>query len=461
MESSNYYNRARYYDQTVGRFSNEDPVRFSGGLNFYAYVRNDPVSFVDPMGLCTQVSPWIQVASWGAPPKPYRTEPAGLYWHRVDWGFLTAQGCYCDWEADATRVKAYYDNIYELQTAKQGSTTKESYTYDLVGNRLSSLGMSPYNYNPSNELTSTPSGSYTYDQNGNTQTAPGGKSYTWDFENRMASATVPGTGTVTFKYDPFGRRIQKSSASGTTNYLYDGMNPLEEVDSNGNLLSRYTQTNSLDEQLSELRASTTSYYETDGLGTVTSLSNPAGTLANTYTYDSFGNLTASSGTLTNPFRYTGREFDSETGIYEYRMRYYDQNIGRFISEDPIRFRGGKDFYLYVSNNPVNLTDALGLCDNDSCKNAAPMFSDSPACNDYGNETYDGVGLKCFCKCAGDSPWSLQVRGCLACEHKKGTNMTVAHARCYAWAGLYQTPGKTIRECLNKCCVGLACKVWGH
>jgi len=59
-----------------------------------------------------------------------------------------------------------------------------------------------------------------------TQTAiplrPSGKSYTWDFENRLTQAVVPGTGTTTFKYDPFGRRIQKSGPLGTTNYLYDG-----------------------------------------------------------------------------------------------------------------------------------------------------------------------------------------------------------------------------------------------
>src|SRR4051794_33048034 len=61
--------------------------------------------------------------------------------------------------------------------------------------------------------------------------------------------------------------------------------------------------------LLELRSGTTSYYQQDGINSVTSLSNPTGALANTYTYDSFGKLTASTGTLTNPFRYTGREFD--------------------------------------------------------------------------------------------------------------------------------------------------------
>jgi hypothetical protein len=71
-----------------------------------------------------------------------------------------------------------------------------------------------------------------------------------------------------------------------------------------------------------LRSATTSYYEADGLGTVTSLSNTAGALAQTYTFDSFGNQTAATGSLTNPFRYTAREFDSESNLYYIRARYF-------------------------------------------------------------------------------------------------------------------------------------------
>jgi len=59
--------------------------------------------------------------------------------------------------------------------------------------------------------------------------------------------------------------------------------------------------------------------------------------------------------------YTGREGDPETGLYYYRARYYDPKVGRFISEDPIRFAGGVNFYSYVTNNPVALADPLGLC----------------------------------------------------------------------------------------------------
>jgi len=258
-----------------------------------------------------------------------------------------------------------YDAIYELLPVTQGGGTTESYSYDAVGNRLSSLGMNPYSYNTSNELTSTPSGGYTYDANGGTLSDPSGKSYSWDFENRLTQAVNPGVGTTTFKYDPLGRRIQKSGPLGTTNYLYDGYNDIEELDNSGNVLARYTQSKSLDEPLAQLRAGTTSFYEQDGLGSVSSLSSGTSSLASTYTYDSFGNLTASTGTVTNPFRYTGREFDSETGIYQYRARYFDPNTGRFTSEDPVRFNGrGPNFYAYVKNSPVGKFDPTGLatCD---------------------------------------------------------------------------------------------------
>src|SRR5207302_8280045 len=82
--------------------------------------------------------------------------------------------------------------------------------------------------------------------------------------------------------------------------------------------------------------------------------------AKPYNYDSYGQPTASTGTVTNPFRYTGREFDSETGIYFYRARYYDPGAGRFASEDPAQFAGGINFYRYVGNSPTRFLDPYGL-----------------------------------------------------------------------------------------------------
>jgi YD repeat-containing protein len=231
-----------------------------------------------------------------------------------------------------------YDPIYQLTQVAHGTTTTESYSYDAVGNRLSSLGMSPYVYNSSNELTSTPAATFTYDGNGNTLTkvdSSGTTTYNWDFENRLASVVLPGTGaTVTLKYDPFGRRIQKAFTQGSTttvaNYLYEGDNSIEELDSSGSELARYVQGVGADEPLADVRGGVLGFYEADGLGSITSLNNSTGVLANTYTFDSFGNLTTSTSSLINPFQYAGRDYDPETGLRYHRARYYDSAVARFI-----------------------------------------------------------------------------------------------------------------------------------
>jgi RHS repeat-associated protein len=196
------------------------------------------------------------------------------------------------------------------------------------------------------------------DANGNTLTDAQGRSFTWDFENRLIQAVNPGVGTTTFKYDPFGRRIQKISPSFTSIFVYDGSNLIETLNASGAEVASYTQTRNVDEPLAELRSSSADYYEADALGSITSLSNGTGTLVNTYTYDSFGNLTASTGTVRNYFQYTAREFDSETNLYFYRARYFDPNSGRFLSEDPAE--DDLNLYAYVQNNPLNFVDPLGL-----------------------------------------------------------------------------------------------------
>jgi len=267
-----------------------------------------------------------------------------------------------DYLASATSNYTY-DKIYELTQVMQGTNTTESYSYDPVGNRLSSLGVSSYTNNTSNELTSDSNASYAYDSDGNTTSktdSTGTTNYSWDFENRLTQVTLPGTsGTVSFKYDPFGRRIEKTTSSTTSIYAYDGYGLIETVNAAGGVVARYAQGQNIDESLAESSAGATSFYEQDGLGSVTSLTNSAGAVAQTYTYDSFGKLANSSGTLTNPFQYTGREFDSEPGLYYYRARYYDQTVGRFISEDPVRFKAGTNFYRYVENNPARFTDPTG------------------------------------------------------------------------------------------------------
>jgi RHS repeat-associated protein len=165
---------------------------------------------------------------------------------------------------------------------------------------------------------------------------------------------------VSFKYDPFGRRIEKVSPTTTSIFAYDGYNLVETLNDSGSQVAHYAQTQNVDELLAMQRGSATDYYEADGLGSTTSLTAANGSVAQNYTYDSFGNTTNSQGSQTNFVRYTGREFDTETNLYYYRKRYYDPLAGRFLSEDPIYFQGGIDFYRYVDNDPIAFADPYGL-----------------------------------------------------------------------------------------------------
>jgi RHS repeat-associated protein len=109
-----------------------------------------------------------------------------------------------------------------------------------------------------------------------------------------------------------------------------------------------------------VRSGVSSFYHADAQGTITSLSNTTGALVQTYGYDSFGKVTSSSGSLQNSFQYTSREFDPETNLHFYRSRYYDPQIGRFLSEDPIAFLASLNFYVYAFNSPVYWVDPFGL-----------------------------------------------------------------------------------------------------
>jgi RHS repeat-associated protein len=216
---------------------------------------------------------------------------------------------------------------------------------------------------------------YCYDANGNTlskasgastcSTGGGGgggvdPSYAWDFENRLVGVALPASGgSISMKYDPFGRRIYKNAPAGTTIYVYDGNNSIEELSGTGALQERYTYGPGIDEPLVGQRQPKIFYYEADGLGSITSLTDPTGAVAATYTYDSFGFLTNSTGSATNWFRYTARQFDSDTALYNYRARYYDPTTGRFLSEDPARFDAGINFYSYALNSPISWKDPSG------------------------------------------------------------------------------------------------------
>ena len=257
-----------------------------------------------------------------------------------------------------------------------------------------------------------------------------------------------GEASVSFKYDPFGRRIYKSSTSGTSIYAYDDDNVIEETNAAGTAVARYSQGLRMDQPLAMLRSSTTSYFEADGLGSVTSLSNGAGSLAQTYTFDSFGNQTASSGSVANPFRFTGREFDTETNLYYFRARYVDQSTGRFLSEDPLSFEGGYNFYTYTRNNPINFKDPLGWAPDGNCtdckgqpkqgldagksccKDTDPMSSSASPVPYSPCDTYMYINAGEMYRNGGDGSWGQLVRGCLLCMKSHGATAHEAHMFCY-------------------------------
>jgi RHS repeat-associated protein len=252
-----------------------------------------------------------------------------------------------------------YDPLYRITQAARNGTISESYTYDAVGNRLSALGSSPWSYDDRNELLSYPTTTIQYDLNGNqTQRtdATGTWTYEWNAEKQLTRVLKNGVEQVRYTYDPLGRRRQKIAGGVTNTYIYDGADVLRVTSSTG-ANTTYLHGPNIDETLAtEDAAGNRTYLHVDGLGSVVRSTDSAGNKIGTQKYNSFGVL--ESGTASTAF--TGREWDAEAGLYYYRARYYDPKIGRFISEDPIGFKGGINFYAYVRNNPVNRVDPSGL-----------------------------------------------------------------------------------------------------
>ena len=164
--------------------------------------------------------------------------------------------------------------------------------------------------------------------------------------------------TVTYKYDAFGRRVQRTPSSGvSTSYIYDGQEVVKDLNSDGSTVE-YLNGVGIDNKVrQESSTAGVHYYQVDHLGSTRALTDASGNVVERVSYDSFGNGT---GSVRTRYGYTGRERDELTGLYYYRARWYDAQVGRFISEDPIGFNGRDvNLYVYVRNNPVNLIDPEG------------------------------------------------------------------------------------------------------
>jgi len=163
--------------------------------------------------------------------------------------------------------------------------------------------------------------------------------------------------SASFSYDSFGRRKAKTVNGATTEFLYDGQNVVQEK--SGGSPSANMLMGGTDRTFMRTDASGSSHFFTDALGSTLGLTNSSGALSTQYTYEPFGQVTASGAASSNSSQFTGRENDG-TGLQFYRSRYYSPALQRFISEDSIGFSGGDtNLYGYVFNSPTNFTDSSG------------------------------------------------------------------------------------------------------
>lgn len=186
-------------------------------------------------------------------------------------------------------------------------------------------------------------------------TSDGTHSYTWDARNHLKQ--IDSGATASFVYDSFGRRTSKSILGTQTGFLYDGLNPVQEL--SGTNVTANSLMGGVDEVFQRTDSAGARSFLTDALGSSIALADSTGTLQTQYTFDPFGNTTTSGGATTNSFAYTGRELDA-TELYFYRARYYNPLVQRFISEDPSDILGGINLYAYAGDNPIRFRDPLGL-----------------------------------------------------------------------------------------------------
>ncbi|MEM7542808.1 MAG: RHS repeat-associated core domain-containing protein, partial [Pseudomonadota bacterium] len=289
-----------------------------------------------------------------------------------------------------------YDALYRLIDVDSTVNAQDrTYTYDAVGNRKTLLAngtMHHYCYHPTdcsqgpqgnrlhNIRVGSPTGSFhrefTYDDAGRLDTkldASGGLmvNLTYDGKGNVAEISTSSQ-THNFAYDPNAYRIEKD----TKHYHLEGEHLEASYDASGTLEEKYLRGVVIDEivngfhYLSSDPNDWTNYtFHHDQINSVTALTGHAGAIEEEIRYDAFGApLTLPTPGTGNDLTYTGREYDRDTGLYYYRARYYDAEIGRFTAEDPLGFQAGDvNFYAYVANRPMVENDPTGkICGSGLC-----------------------------------------------------------------------------------------------
>ncbi|MGD8765426.1 MAG: RHS repeat-associated core domain-containing protein, partial [Desulfobacteraceae bacterium] len=262
-----------------------------------------------------------------------------------------------------------YDNLGRLQQAF-GNYGRAGYEYDRVGNRLTRKiddRIETYAYYPGTnrlELVSeSESVGYSYDQNGN-PTIIGNRTYEYDHNNRLVRVKEGGNTIAEYTYNGLGQRVVKKAGDKQTVFLYDFDGQIiAEGKPDGTYTAEYiymgnTRLAKVDFIPNDTRVY---YYANNYLGTPILMTDERGVVVWEAEYKPFGEAKLNPNSkVENNFRLPGQYFDNETGLHYNYHRYYDPKTGRYLTPDPIGLNGGINLFAYVSNNPINLIDPLGL-----------------------------------------------------------------------------------------------------
>lgn len=277
-----------------------------------------------------------------------------------------------------------YDSLYRLVQVTYPDGEIVTYEYDPSGNRTamasSRTGKTTYTYDPVGRLVQLEDAhgatTFTYDPNGNLlqrQNSEGKITYTWDHENRLIGVSNS-SHTVHFSYDGAGRRLSKEVDGQKTVYLQHGqLFPQVLAEQTG---GQTTQLLLGLPHSGQITGTAVQFYLEDGLGSIVAVTDAAGQLAGTLDYDAFG-AERSPSTLSISAGFTGEHLDRETRLIYLRARYYDPELGRFISADSQPFSAWStqaiNPYTYVRNNPINYTDPSGLQEDTPGSTIGPLL----------------------------------------------------------------------------------------
>jgi len=261
-----------------------------------------------------------------------------------------------------------YDDLNRLETAsgtfgsnqsQQDCTGANRYIYNAIGNITGKCGAAlDYNdpLHPSAVTFNSATGrNYTYDANGN-MTARGTQTLSWDIDNRVTSVSIFGGGTTSMEYDYTGMRVKKDAPTGITLFPFKGY----EI-APGGTITKFIRLGN--ETLTANKGGEKLFYHNDHLGGVNVITDINGAQAQVDEYDTWGAVSKAVGNIDQTHRFTGQELDPESGLYYYGGRYYDQEIGRFVSPDPFVQAPAEpqtlNRYGYVLNSPQNYIDPSG------------------------------------------------------------------------------------------------------